>query len=59
MLEHLIKSAELDSVSEYIERYIRPLDVTLDNGKRRFRLASSHFDVEIVWPHPVRLFPYD
>eukprot|EP00047_Mylnosiga_fluctuans_P014975 m.42470 g.42470 ORF g.42470 m.42470 type:complete len:228 (+) comp5728_c0_seq1:50-733(+) len=45
LLEHLLKAEDLDGVPEYLARYAGPVDIVLDN--------------EVVWPHPVRLFPYE
>lgn len=45
MLEYLVRAEELDSAAEFLARYAGPMRVVLDS--------------EIVWPYPVRLFPYE
>jgi hypothetical protein len=44
ILEYLIQTSELYSPTRYKEMYRKPCKVVLDN--------------ELIWPLPVRLFPY-
>ncbi len=58
VLEYLVKADELDDLSEYLSRYDGSLDIVLDNGSPLLVPFDAHFS-EVVWPHPVRLFPYE
>lgn len=45
VLEYLVSCSSLSTPLEFIQRYCNPTEVALDG--------------ELVWPLPVRLFPYD
>ena len=69
VLEYFLSCADLNTPAEFLERYCSPLHVVLDSGEltllivyRCYTMSHNPYtfcSAEVVWPCPVRLFPYD
>ena len=71
VIEYYVTCPDLSLPSEFIERYSSPPHVVLDSGQSTHSNLLGHnhlvlrflllffLDIELVWPLPVRLFPYD
>lgn len=45
MLEYFLSNSEMTTPTDYLAMYMKPLNITLES--------------EVVWPLPLRLFPYN